>query len=600
MNLLNSLLTNRKNNRPSLRKTNLALELLENRWVPSAVSSIAGSFNGTAIPAGDTIWFDAGFTAGGLPKGAAVTLHVVNASINFTANGTAYSYSVPDTDVVLTPGATSATASFDASDGGWDVSAPSGGGGNVFMGGVAVPVTTALPGGIKNVSWTASFWSDTAGVTVNWHWGAAVYSNFGPSYLDIGVKPVDNNNLSVYLNGDHAGTPEAFKSFVVAGGTGGGGNNYTGNFTPNKGVSPSFGDGANIYPYVSSNPLTSVAFNESSVLVASKLDVANGTFDVWYSDEHALALGISQVNVKTTAGTTTTNYPLSAMTSNPGSVLYPAVGSTATTGDQAGTDVSGRPMYPSLFITDITNNPASQSGDWQWGGTAYAPSAVFGTWKGFVKTVDYTTGSPAVSVAAAADPAQNGWNLGAGADAPPAGLGNQGYGAEIRWNLKDLYAAGILIPGHNYRFYVIVHDGDQNKVGGDAGQAAYSVNLPPPPPVIQPASVSGFATNVATHAPFAGVTITLTGTDFNGNKVTLTTTTAADGSYSFTGLAPGTYNLAATIPPGYVDNGDMLGTVNGQTDGTQDPSQPAVLSSINLNSGDNGINYDFGFFVQQA
>ena len=44
------------------------------------------------------------------------------------------------------------------------------------------------------------------------------------------------------------------------GALGGGGTNYTGNFTPNAGVKPSLGDGVSDYPYPSSNPLTSIAF----------------------------------------------------------------------------------------------------------------------------------------------------------------------------------------------------------------------------------------------------------------------------------------------------------------------------------------------------
>src|SRR5262249_18214560 len=148
------------------------------------------------------------------------------------------------------------------------------------------------------------------------------------------------------------------------------------------------------YPYPSSNPLTSVAFNESSVLRAANLDTVNGYFQLWYNDEHARALGARPVNVKRSAGTTTTTSPIPPLTSNPGSAITPALGAPYTASlDQktliaeGSTDVSGRPMSPMLFITDITNNPNDRSGDWQWGGTAYAPNAVFGTWKGVVKTI---------------------------------------------------------------------------------------------------------------------------------------------------------------------------------------------------------------------
>src|SRR5262249_17300072 len=161
------------------------------------------------------------------------------------------------------------------------------------------------------------------------------------------------------------------------------------------------------------------------------------------SDEHALALGVRQVNVKTASGTTTTNYNVSAMTANPDVAINPQLGTTADSGDQAGTDTSGRPISPMLYISDITNNPNNVSGDWQWGGTGYAPDAVFGSWKGVVRTVDNTTAPPTVTVVCDVDPVKNGWNLGAGSDAPPAGLANEGYGAEVRWNLADLQAAGV-------------------------------------------------------------------------------------------------------------------------------------------------------------
>jgi hypothetical protein len=112
------------------------------------------------------------------------------------------------------------------------------------------------------------------------------------------------------------------------------------------------------------------------------------------------------------------------------------------------------------------------------------------------------------------------------------------------------------------------------------------------------ASLSGFATNSGTHTAFAGVTITLTGTDSFGNAITLTTTTGADGLYSFTGLAAGTYTLTATIPVGYLDSGDLVGTVNGVTDGTR--TMAAVLGNITLGAGQDGINYDFSFFLNNA
>src|SRR5206468_2698090 len=120
---------------------------------------------------------------------------------------------------VFTPGATSASTTFDPADNDWDTGVPSGGTGDVFMTGMALPVPNGLPGGIKSVTWSAAFWSDTAGISVNWKWAAAAYKSFGTDYNALGVKPADSKDLSVYHNADQSGTPEAFKSAVTGGAT---------------------------------------------------------------------------------------------------------------------------------------------------------------------------------------------------------------------------------------------------------------------------------------------------------------------------------------------------------------------------------------------
>ena len=63
-----------------------------------------------------------------------------------------------------------------------------------------------------------------------------------------------------------------------------------------------------------------------------------------------------------------------------------------------------------------------------------------------------------------------------------------------------------------------------------------------------------------------GVTLTLTGTDIDGNPVSLTTTTGLDGTYRFMNLpqsdAAG-YTLTETQPTGFDDGQDTLGTAGG-------------------------------------
>ena len=65
--------------------------------------------------------------------------------------------------------------------------------------------------------------SNVKGVTVNWGWGAAAYKPGFPTDLStLGVKPCDDGKASTYQNGDHAGTPESYKTTAVAGAMGDG------------------------------------------------------------------------------------------------------------------------------------------------------------------------------------------------------------------------------------------------------------------------------------------------------------------------------------------------------------------------------------------
>jgi hypothetical protein len=220
------------------------------------------------------------------------------------------------------------------------------------------------------------------------------------------------------------------------------------------------------YPYGSSPSLTSTVFNEVEVLRAIQPAGAIPTAIVrlFYNDEHALTLGVRNVTVKDTSGTTSTDYAVSPLTTNPGSVTSAQFGTNQLAGDQSGLDTSLRPMWPVLFLTDITANPSDTSSDWQKGGVPHTPTAVFGTWKAAVRSVDKTVSPNKITIMPDGDPTKNNWNLGTGADPVPTGLANEGFGAEVRWDVP-------LAAGHSYRIQVMVHDGDQNKGGGDSGEA---------------------------------------------------------------------------------------------------------------------------------
>ena len=88
-------------------------------------------------------------------------------------------------------------------------------------------------------------------------------------------------------------------------------------------------------------------------------------------------------------------------------------------------------------------------------------------------TIDYTNAKKGrqVTLTPDPDPAKNNWALGPGSDPPPAGLTNEGWGAEARWNVSDLG----LQSSHTYRLQFMVHDGDQNNSGGDSGESCLAL-----------------------------------------------------------------------------------------------------------------------------
>ena len=143
----------------------------------------------------------------------------------------------------------------------------------------------------------------------------------------------------------------------------------------------------------------------------------------------------------------------------------------------------------------------------------------------------------------------------------------------------------------------IVLTAGQASVGNNFGEVLPVVTPPPP----ATAALSGHVYVDANddgrrgpgEAPIGGVTITLTGTDNLGHPVLLTTTTAADGSYSFPNLAPGTYRLVETQPAAYLDGGTTAGSVGGV-------AGDDVIGSIVLAPGASGRNYDFGEVVPSS
>jgi uncharacterized repeat protein (TIGR01451 family) len=89
----------------------------------------------------------------------------------------------------------------------------------------------------------------------------------------------------------------------------------------------------------------------------------------------------------------------------------------------------------------------------------------------------------------------------------------------------------------------------------------------------------------------AGVAIALTGTDDTGAAVSANTSTAADGSWSFSGLRPGTYVVTETQPVDFLERTNNVGSVGGAAGLSGSNSQ---FTGIVASSGTTATGYRFG------
>ena len=108
------------------------------------------------------------------------------------------------------------------------------------------------------------------------------------------------------------------------------------------------------------------------------------------------------------------------------------------------------------------------------------------------------------------------------------------------------------------------------------------------------ASLSGFvyvdlnrnSAKDSTEPVLGGILMTLSGTASDGTAVNTTTRTIGDGSYSFTGLAAGTYSISEAQPGALFDGLTAAGSLGG-TSGTN------LISNISLSEGAAGTGYNF-------
>jgi hypothetical protein len=212
----------------------------------TAPTAISSNFNGTPINGGNYIWFNANLAASGIPRtGAMITL--TGSRISFTADR-AYDLAVPNALITFSSNAACASTSFNAITNTWMATVPISGSDEIFLSGLAfpVPASFASAGGRVSgpVAWKGTVASGTPGVSINWKWGAAVYTSFSTEYNNLAIKPTHSNSC-LLRNSDHAGTPEgisptgmSFQRFVIGGARGGGGSNFTGGWSGTQKITP--------------------------------------------------------------------------------------------------------------------------------------------------------------------------------------------------------------------------------------------------------------------------------------------------------------------------------------------------------------------------
>lgn len=167
---------------------------------------------------------------------------------------------------------------------------------------------------------------------------------------------------------------------------------------------------------------------------------------VWYTDELPLTLGAGSI---------------SPNTNNSDHVSDPNIGDPNAKAPEG----SFFPVFPALFITDITTDLNDKSGDAQKGGTPHKPSDVYGVWKAL--------GGSSTALF------YNGLNL-----PPEAGefpkKSNVSFNKNFSHPAEDQTSALIvwkvdslgLTSGHSYRAQFIIHDGDQ---AGDIGEGCMTI-----------------------------------------------------------------------------------------------------------------------------
>jgi hypothetical protein len=217
------------------------------RTCTSAIQVRFDTFGMTRVPVGSTIWFTGVLKAVHTADGSAITspMRIDVRQSRITFGSWPHAITMPDSTVVLDPSITVPRRLWSGPEQLNVAYSPSQLSNEALFDALPYDAPESfIPHSSGPVTWTATFTASRPGVTIDWAWGAAVYSQFG-AVGSFQLKPLSGPIARVdpqagppdlYENADAAGTPEAYKQYVVAGAMGNGASNYTGARSENASV----------------------------------------------------------------------------------------------------------------------------------------------------------------------------------------------------------------------------------------------------------------------------------------------------------------------------------------------------------------------------
>lgn len=192
--------------------------------------SITTQFNSGNLVNNNYLWFTGVVKPASFPAASPLLVLFTGGKITIGAT----ELSIPDAQVIFDPSIPTGSTSFNTALNRWETVAPWNFSDKVFLTGYAYKLPNDLPGGM-DVTFSGNFDANVQKEQLQWQWAAAEYSlfNFNPDYNTYLVKPLHSTTLDSYPYPHQAGTAENYSvpGFLVTGGTGDAGNNFTGYYT---------------------------------------------------------------------------------------------------------------------------------------------------------------------------------------------------------------------------------------------------------------------------------------------------------------------------------------------------------------------------------